>query len=83
MWLLADFTPRWPWFDSKTGHVGFVVDRVVLGLFFSESAILILPIASHNRYCIVSILAASLNNHTKLNSVSELYRPSDRRLLAK
>jgi hypothetical protein len=36
MRLLAGFSPWWPGFDPKSGHVGFMVDEVALGLDFSE-----------------------------------------------
>jgi hypothetical protein len=32
----AGFPPRRPGFDSKSGHVGFVVDKVALGQFSSS-----------------------------------------------
>jgi hypothetical protein len=34
--LIADFLPRRPGFDPRSGHVGFVVDRVIVGQVFSE-----------------------------------------------
>jgi hypothetical protein len=34
--LVAGFPPRWPGFDSKSGHVRFVVDKVALGKIFLE-----------------------------------------------
>jgi hypothetical protein len=34
--LVADFPPWWPRLDPRSGHVGFVVDRVVLGKGFPE-----------------------------------------------
>jgi hypothetical protein len=37
MRLVAGFPPRCPGFDPRSGHVGFVVDRVALGQIFSEN----------------------------------------------
>jgi hypothetical protein len=34
--LVAGFPPRRPGFDPRSGHVGFVVDKVALGQVFSE-----------------------------------------------
>jgi hypothetical protein len=34
--LVDGFPPRWPEFDPRSGHVGFVVDEVALGQVFSE-----------------------------------------------
>jgi hypothetical protein len=34
--LVAGFPPRRPWFEPRSGHVGFVVDKVVLGQVFSQ-----------------------------------------------
>jgi hypothetical protein len=34
--LVAGFPPRWPGFESRSGHVGFVVDKVALRQVFSE-----------------------------------------------
>jgi hypothetical protein len=34
--LVAGFPPRKPGFDPRSGHVGFVVDKVALGQIFSE-----------------------------------------------
>jgi hypothetical protein len=34
--LVAGFPPRLPRFDPRSGHVGFVVDKVALGQVFSE-----------------------------------------------
>jgi hypothetical protein len=34
--LVAGFPPRRPRFDPVSGQVGFVVDKVALGLFYSE-----------------------------------------------
>jgi hypothetical protein len=34
--LVAGFSPRRPVFDPRSGHVGFVVDKVALGQVFSE-----------------------------------------------
>jgi hypothetical protein len=34
--LVAGFPPRWPRFEPRSGHVGCVVDKVALGLVFSE-----------------------------------------------
>jgi hypothetical protein len=34
--LVAGFPPRRPGFDPRSGHVGFVVDKVALGQIFSE-----------------------------------------------
>jgi hypothetical protein len=36
MWLVAGFPPRRPEFEPTSGHVGFVVDKVILGQVFSE-----------------------------------------------
>jgi hypothetical protein len=35
-WLIAGFSLRRPGFESTSGHVGFVVDQMVLGQVFSE-----------------------------------------------
>jgi hypothetical protein len=35
-WLLAGFPPRRPGFESRSGHVGFVVGKMALGKFFYE-----------------------------------------------
>jgi hypothetical protein len=35
--LVAGFPARLPWFDSRSGHVGFVVDRAALGGGYSPS----------------------------------------------
>jgi hypothetical protein len=35
-WLVAGFPPRRPRFESRSGHVGFMVDKVGLWQFFSE-----------------------------------------------
>jgi hypothetical protein len=32
--LATDFPPRWPRFDPRSGHVGFIVDKVSLGQVF-------------------------------------------------
>jgi hypothetical protein len=34
--LVAGFPPRRPGFDPRSGHVGFVVDKVTLGQVFSD-----------------------------------------------
>jgi hypothetical protein len=34
--LVAGFPPRRPGFETRSGHVGFVVDKVELGHIFSE-----------------------------------------------
>jgi hypothetical protein len=34
--LVAGFPPRRPRFHPRSGHVGFVVDKVTLGLVFPE-----------------------------------------------
>jgi hypothetical protein len=34
--LVAGFPPRRPWFDPRSSHVGFVVDKVALGQVFYE-----------------------------------------------
>jgi hypothetical protein len=34
--LVANFPPRRPGFEPRSGHVGFVVDKVALGQVFSE-----------------------------------------------
>jgi hypothetical protein len=34
--LVVSFLPRLPGFDTRLRHVGFVVDKVTLGLVFSE-----------------------------------------------
>jgi hypothetical protein len=34
--LVAGFPPRRPGFDPRSGHVGFVVDKMALGQVFSE-----------------------------------------------
>jgi hypothetical protein len=34
-WLVAGFHVRWPGFQPDSGNVGFVVDEVALGQFFS------------------------------------------------
>jgi hypothetical protein len=34
--LLHNFPPRQPGFEPKSGHVGFVVDKVAVGQIFSE-----------------------------------------------
>jgi hypothetical protein len=34
--LFAGFPPRKPGFDPRSGHVGFVVDKVALGQVFYE-----------------------------------------------
>jgi hypothetical protein len=34
--LVAGFPPRRPGFEPRSGHVGFVVDKVALGQVFSE-----------------------------------------------
>jgi hypothetical protein len=34
--VLTPFPPRRPGFDPRSGHLGFVVDKVVLGQVFSE-----------------------------------------------
>jgi hypothetical protein len=34
--LAAGFQPRWPGFDLRSCHAGFVVDKVALGQVFSE-----------------------------------------------
>jgi hypothetical protein len=36
MRLVAGFPPRRSGFESRSGHVGFVVDKVALGQVFSE-----------------------------------------------
>jgi hypothetical protein len=36
MMQVAGFPPRRPGFETRSGHVGFVVDRVALGQVFSE-----------------------------------------------
>jgi hypothetical protein len=36
MQLVSGFPQRQPGFDPRSGHVGFVVDKVVLGHVFSE-----------------------------------------------
>jgi hypothetical protein len=33
---LCQFPPRQPWFERRSGHVGFMVDKVALGQVFSE-----------------------------------------------
>jgi hypothetical protein len=35
-WLVAGFPSRRPGFEPRSGHVGFVVDKVALGQVFSE-----------------------------------------------
>jgi hypothetical protein len=34
--LVSGFPPRWPRFDPRLGHVGFVLNEVALGQVFSE-----------------------------------------------
>jgi hypothetical protein len=34
--LVAGFSPQRPGFEPRSGHVGFVVDKVALGQVFSE-----------------------------------------------
>jgi hypothetical protein len=34
--IVAGFPARWPWFEPRSGHVGFVVNKVTLGQVFSE-----------------------------------------------
>jgi hypothetical protein len=34
--LVAGFPPRWPGFEPRSDHVGFVMDQVALGQIFSE-----------------------------------------------
>jgi hypothetical protein len=34
--LVVGFPPRWPGFEPRSGHVGFVVDKVALGRVFRE-----------------------------------------------
>jgi hypothetical protein len=34
--LIARFSPRRPWFEPRSGHVGFAVNKVALGQVFSE-----------------------------------------------
>jgi hypothetical protein len=36
MRLVAGFPPRWPEFDPRSSHMGFVVNKVELGRIFSE-----------------------------------------------
>jgi hypothetical protein len=49
--VVAGFPPRRPGFDSRSGHVRFVVDKVALGKIFFELrfplTILILPTAPY------------------------------------
>jgi hypothetical protein len=35
--LVARFPARLPWFESRSGHVGFVMDRVALECGYSPS----------------------------------------------
>jgi hypothetical protein len=35
-WIVAGFPPRRPEFDPRSGHVGFVVNKVALGHVYSE-----------------------------------------------
>jgi hypothetical protein len=34
--LVAGFSPRRPWFEPRSGHVRFVVNKVALGKVFSK-----------------------------------------------
>jgi hypothetical protein len=36
-----DSTPRRPWFDSRSGHVGSVMDKVALGQDFFKNPIIL------------------------------------------
>jgi hypothetical protein len=36
MWLVTGFSMWWPGFEPGSGHVGFVVKKMVLGQVFSE-----------------------------------------------
>jgi hypothetical protein len=36
--LVVGFTPRRPWFEYRSGHIGFVVDKMALGYIFPSTS---------------------------------------------
>jgi hypothetical protein len=46
-WLATGLPPRRPWFDPRSVHVGFVVDKVALGQVFPEYFSFRLSISFH------------------------------------
>jgi hypothetical protein len=47
-WLVTSFPSRWPVFDLRSGHVGFVVDKVALGHILSTlvSSTILIPLTA-------------------------------------
>jgi hypothetical protein len=52
--IVARFSPPWAGFDTMSGHVGFVVDKVALGQVFFKY--FICPANSHTTDCSTIII---------------------------
>jgi hypothetical protein len=53
-WLVAGFPPRRPWFEPRSGHVGFMVDKVAWGTFPPSTSVS--PANSHSTDCYTFII---------------------------
>jgi hypothetical protein len=69
-----------PLFDPRSGHVGFVMDRVALGRIFSKY--FGFPVDSHSTNCSTFITHSSYRRRNSLDTNSVVKYPTYRRRLA-